>query len=123
MAMSMQKQQAAQMPQGDFAAMAAAMATPGKKGPAEPGISPGAKRPLSRETFIRQTVDIPKPMDMSELNAGFHNLMALQTRDEGYAKSIAGCTAHNARTARGGGCVFRLRSTATNAHDPFCVFV
>jgi hypothetical protein len=34
-----------------------------------------------------------------------------------------GCTAHNARTARGGGCVFRLRSMATNAHDPFCVFI
>ena len=30
---------------------------------------------------------------------------------------------HNARTARGGGCVFRLRSMATNAHDPFCVFI
>ena len=81
--MQMQQQQAAQVPQGEFAAMAAVMATPGKKGPAEPGISPGAKRPLSRETFIRQTAGIPTPMDVNGLNAGFHNLMALQHRDEG----------------------------------------
>ena len=40
--MQMQVQQMAQEPQGDLAAMAAAMATPqGKKGPGEPGLSGG----------------------------------------------------------------------------------
>ena len=98
MAMSMQNQQAGQQPMGDFADMAAAMATPqGKKGPAEAGLSPSAKRPLSRTTFIRQTVGVPKPMDINELNAGFHNLMALQARDEGFATSINGCVTFNAR--------------------------
>ena len=94
MAMPVQMQQ---MPQGEFAAAAAAMATPqGKKGPAEPGLTPGAKRPLDRSTFIRQTAGIPKPMDMQELNAGFHNLMALQAQDEGFATSISGCVHFNA---------------------------
>ena len=97
MAMSVQMQQAGQQPTGEFAAMAAAMATPqGKKGPAAAGLSPGAKRPLDRSTFIRQAAGIPKPMDMPELNAGFHNLAALQHRDEGFSTSLSGCIHFNA---------------------------
>ena len=68
MAMSMQMQQAGQQPMGDLATMAAAMATPqGKKGPAAPGMSPGAKRPLDRATFVKQQQGVPKPMSMEDL--------------------------------------------------------
>ena len=94
MAMSVQMQQ---MPTGDLAAAAAAMATPqGKKGPAAPGMSPGAKRPLDRATFAKQQQGVPKPMSMEDLNAGFHNLMHLQARDEGFSTSISGCVHFNA---------------------------
>ena len=98
MAMSMQMQQSGQQPTGDLAAMAAAMATPqqGKKGPAGPGLSPGAKRPLDRATFAKQQQGAPKPMSMEDLNGGFHNLMNLQARDEGFATSISGCVNFNA---------------------------
>ena len=36
-------------------------------------------------------------MTAEEMNAGFHNLAALQSRDEKYATSIAGCVHFNAR--------------------------
>ena len=76
-----QSQQMMQQPIGEYAALAAA-STPGGKHPVAPGTSPNAKRPLDRSTFERAAKGVPKPMSADEVNAGFHNLVQLQARDE-----------------------------------------
>ena len=72
-----QSQMQMDQPVGEYAALAAA-ATPGGKHPSTAGISPSAKRPLDRSTFERVATGVPKPMTEAEVNAGFHNLVALQ---------------------------------------------
>ena len=99
MAMAIQQQQ---LPQGDYATMAAAM-TPaptvqGGGGIGEvkmSGQTPCAKRPVTQAT-IAVAGGGHAPMSMEDLVAGFHNVANLRTRDETWTIDIAKCVEWNA---------------------------
>ena len=101
MAMAVQQQQGNQ---GDYAALAAAMATPGGAAPGvvamigdtvHSGQTPNAKRPVNKDT-IAVAGGGSRPMSMDDLIGGFHNIANLQQRDDKYVDDISKVVAWNA---------------------------